>query len=186
MKRVVCVIMPAHRFHPDESETGPLYPPLPRLNDPRWQKMIVYPKRQRQTHLLHVPDPQWGDVTMTLYRGDYIHVIHDLRHRTWVAARAGDRLGWLNLWHAELLRIRTDEHGNPLPHMIPIHDDDDDMDETVEIEIPRALILSQVSRKLNEVEQPTRSSRPSQNEISRIIRHLKHITDGLRRNHSRD
>ena len=152
-------------------ETQPSFPNLPRHNDPRWQQVIVHPRRQRTTDLRSRPHPRVSQVVMTIHSGDIINVVSEIRFETWIAAKVGDRLGWLNTWYVGIeLRDATQPVRPVSAH--------DWMESTTEPSIPKELLVSQMESTLREVEQI--EDRLSTQEVNRIVRYLKGIKDTLR------
>lgn len=72
------------------------YPKLPKTNDPRWRQATVRPRRQRTSDLRTIPGEDLGSTVQTVYTGDVISIIRAVSYESWIAAKVGYRVGWLN------------------------------------------------------------------------------------------
>lgn len=149
-------------------DTRPGYPLLPHLDDSRWRAAIVRPKRQESTELRDLPRDKASETLTTVYSGDTVYIIRDIHYHSWVAAKVGYKIGWLNSWHIDLTMARW---LNPEPETTWVQESQET--------IPQELLISQIE-SLNEALDPETEIRLSKREVSRIIGYLKGIAHTLR------
>ncbi len=75
----------------------PHEPHLPDFSDARWREAAVAPAKQRSTQLRPAPRTTMSTGQATVFAGDIVHIIPELQHENWVAARVGRKIGWLNI-----------------------------------------------------------------------------------------
>lgn len=80
----------------EDDSGGGTYPELPLFGDPRWLEAAVAPRKQRSTQLRPAPRTMMSTGQATVFAGDIVHIMPDVVHEDWVAARVGRKLGWLN------------------------------------------------------------------------------------------
>lgn len=159
-------------------DTKPGYPLLPRLDDGRWRQAIVRPKRQDYTEVRDLPR-QKANLITTVYNGDTIAIILEVRYQHWVAARVGYKVGWLNSANIDLTMPRW-LNTEPIYHPEPAtwYDEPDD-------HIPQELLTTELEA-LTDVIEHEPDVQLTKREVSRIIGYLKEIANTLRGARDRD
>lgn len=83
-----------------------MFPRSPDYNDPRWCEVAVRSRSQSQTEIKRIPlDVNEADIT-TVFVGDTIAIMPDVKHQYYVAARVGYHVGWINFKHVKLVSLR--------------------------------------------------------------------------------
>ena len=77
-------------------ETQESYPNLPMINDVRWQQSIVYPKLDTCVEIRKLPRTALSPAIVSVSRGENIAVMHQVRHLSWIAAKMGNQVGWID------------------------------------------------------------------------------------------
>jgi len=77
-------------------DTSDLFPPLPKIDDPRWTKVHVYPKLDTTAEIRKLPRAAMSKTLIMVNRGAVIQVIGEARCGSWIAARVGESIGWID------------------------------------------------------------------------------------------
>jgi hypothetical protein len=148
-------------------ETQPSYPRLPLPEDERWQIAIVRPKTQKHAELRTLPRPKLSEALLTVYAGDTVFTVNTIRYGSWVAAKVGYKVGWMDTTLVELALTRVPAE----PHPGDGHDDDPAMPDEILMQM-RAMGLSPEDK--GEITLTAK-------DVTRIIRYLKGIAGTLRK-----
>lgn len=137
---------------------------LPRLDDPAWMEVAIRSRQAASTELRTAPA---GNVLMTVYSGDVIHVMREVRDGSWIAAKVGYKVGWLDTTYIGLAKIRRQERP-PEPTVQPL-EFNDWLETATEQAIPTDFL------KLQTQEMPAVKVQRNvgTSEVSRIIDRLK-------------
>lgn len=99
--------------------TMPMFPRCPDYDDPRWCEVAVRSRTQSQTNIKRIPLDTDGTEIATIFIGDTIAIVPEVKHKYYVAARIGYHVGWVNFKHVKLVslapRNRRLEETKPQP-----------------------------------------------------------------------
>lgn len=83
-----------------------MFPRCPDYDDPGWCEVAVRSRTQSQTEIKRMPlDVNDADIT-TVFVGDTIAIMPEVKHQYYVAARVGYHVGWINFKHVKLVSLK--------------------------------------------------------------------------------
>lgn len=91
--------------------TMPMYPRCPDMGDPRWRDVAVRSRLQNQTDIKRFPTDAQGLEVATVYSGDTMSIIPEVKYQYFVVARLGYHVGWVNFNHVKLVSLQSRNRG---------------------------------------------------------------------------
>lgn len=85
-----------HQTHDALEETQPPQPTLPDLKDPRWQPAEIQARGKTNIELRSQPRIKLSQVLAEINDGERVAIIREVRYKSWIAARIGRRIGWID------------------------------------------------------------------------------------------
>lgn len=144
-------------------------PPLPAQEDPAWIEVAVRSRLAASAELRSVPAPHAGALLMTVYTGDVIHVMRDVRcGEHWIAAKVGYKVGWLDVSCIAMAKIRQRSQPEPVREM----GFNEWLDTATEQSIPQEFLALQTQEMQSVTAQPDTPLVDSK-DVNRIISRLK-------------
>lgn len=192
-----------HRERMEDTQPG--YPPLPPKDDSRWQLALVHPRSRNEGQLCTLPRLRLNHPLTTVYTGDQLHILPDVRFGVWLAAKVDHHIGWLNSIHLDFEAIFPADETDAAPTATqevsavahgPLIESDDHFevptvkpeppqpqpglhdDETPHLASPE--FIARV-RALGAAEEGDEDVPLSRNDVGRIIRYLKGIAGTFKR-----
>lgn len=83
-----------------------MFPRNPDYDDPRWCDVAVRSRTQSQTEVKRFPAEANGVDITTVFVGDTIAIMPEVKYQYYVAARVGYHVGWINFKHVKLVSLR--------------------------------------------------------------------------------
>ncbi len=164
-------------------ETQPGYPPLPRIHDRRWQPMIVNERSRHSAELCSLPRLKANHPLLTVYVGDCIEIIQQVRYGVWIAAKVEQQVGWLNTIHLDFVPVQEEAA-----------DENDDDEDTVVAHEVSSEFMSRMreigvfedkntvpKRAVTDDDDDEDDIMLTKGEVNRIIGYLKGIANTLKR-----
>lgn len=163
--------------------TIPMYPRCPDMSDPRWRDVAVRSRSQNHTEIQRFPTEARGMEIATVYSGDTISIMPEVKYQYYVAARVGYHVGWVNFQHVKLVSLQSRNRGylEETKPNIP-HDQDQRIAQRQAEMQQRALEADQMHARIAEEEtqpaSPRMERKPApiaRKDVNRIINKLKSL-----------
>lgn len=148
-------------------------PSLPDFNDPSWTHTTIRAREFPCTDLRTTPTSEANNSILTVYAGDVVSVMREIRFGSWIAAKVGYKVGWLNAADIGFAMIRQPMvEPEPYPEPPQPASATEWYRETSEEAIPQELLTSHadsINAQADTREQP----RVGSGDVNRIIKFLK-------------
>lgn len=161
-----------------ETPTEPAPLELPKQGDSRWKEVVTRPRLKHQTPLQKLPIDT-DEVTLhTVYAGDLIAIVPEIRRKNYVATRVGYLVGWIDYRDLKFveMKLKTLKIPDETKPAVP-----DDRDDRVRRHIkPKREWSQEDSDAITLPTRPKELTSPAKNQnknlvgdIRRLIKHLK-------------